>query len=318
MLEQMKEEVRVLRRVIPPARSGRLAFHLLQSLRVNCSFIMKIPHHFPLSPTLVIALLAVTSVADTLKQPAPFTLSNTGDLYSGTGIRELGAPGVFTADFQPFQSSLGTLISFTVGCRISGKLQGVAGMEGQTGSAGCAMGGTFTIGGLAFNGTGGLGSGEAAAGEPLEVAIGIPDFETSLTAANAGVSYDPQILELLTGSNSVPLAFSTGVMVNFTNVRDLGADIAATLTLTYTYEPVAGGAPASYSVTRITRPPGTGDVGLAWQSTPGTGYTVDATENLSDWTVIAPRVESTSQETTHTETGIPADASRRFYRIRRL
>lgn len=279
---------------------------------------MKNPYNrYALAGALVV--LAQSLSASTLSQPVAFATSNAGNLYQGYGVQQLAAADYFTADFEPFDASLGTLQSFTVRCRLNGALVGMAGDAEGTGSASSGFGGSFSIGGAAFDGTGGPGgNGVADAGSPLEVAIGIPDYERNLTVANAGVSYDPAILAAITGNAPYPISFNTGggVMVNFANVADLRASLGGVISITYIYQPVAGGTSESLTVTGIIRNVAEEKVSVEWTSSVDKSYTVDASANLDDWEVIAPAVSGAAGTTAYTEASVPATVPRRFYRIR--
>lgn len=279
---------------------------------------MKNSHNrFALAGALVV--LSQSLPASTLSQPVAFATSNAGNLYQGYGVQQLAAADYFTANFEPFDASLGTLQSFTVRCRLNGALVGVAGDAEGTGSASSGFGGAFSIGGAAFDGTGGPGgNGVADAGSPLEVAIGIPDYERNLTVANAGVSYDPAILAAVTGNAPYPISFNTGggVMVNFANVADLQASLGGMISITYIYQPVAGGTSESLTVTGFVRNVAEEKATIEWTSSDDKSYTVDASANLDDWEVIAPAVSGAAGTTAYTEASVPATIPRRFYRIR--
>jgi hypothetical protein len=280
---------------------------------------MKNSHHrFALAGAL--ALLCQSGSAASLSpQPAEFATSNEGNLYQGYGVQQLASPTFFTADFEPFDESLGTLQSFTIRCRIHGELAGLASDAEATGTASSGFGGTFSIGGFAFDGTGGPGgNGIANSGAPIDVEIGIPDYERNLTVANAGVTYDPSILAVVTGDASYPISFNTGggVMVAFGNVADLQASLSGTISITYLYQPVAGGTSQSLTVTGVVRDATAGKVTVEWSSSADKSYSVDASANLVDWEIIAPVVPGASGTTAHTETSVPASVPRRFYRIR--
>jgi hypothetical protein len=264
----------------------------------------------------VVAIASQPLLAETVVQPANFSASNEGNLFSGFGSQPLVAGDFFTANFQPFDSSLGTLTSFTVHCEIEGLLTGTIGEEGDEGSANASMGGTFAIGGSAFSGTGGGNNGVGSMGEPIEVSFAIPTFEQTLTVANSGVSYDPAILSKVTGTEPFPVAFSTPVpggttvTVGYANVSDLAASVAGTITFTYTYETAAG--TEALHITSIIRDGVQQTVSITWTSAEGKTYAVEAWDGTGDWSTIAPSVSGG----TFTEENIPATIPRRFYRIR--
>jgi hypothetical protein len=264
----------------------------------------------------VVALASQSLFAETVVQPANFSASNEGNLFSGFGSQALVAGDFFTATFQPFDSSLGTLTSFTVRCEIEGLLSGTIGEEAEEGSANASLGGTFAIGGSAFSGTGGGNNGVGSTGEPIEVSFAIPTFEQTLAVADAGVSYDPAILSKITGTEPFPVAFNTPapggttVTVGYANVTDLAASVSGTITLTYTYETAAG--TESLRITSIIRNGVQGTVSITWTSAEGKTYAVEAWDGTGDWGTIAPSVTGGS----FTEENVPATVPRRFYRVR--
>lgn len=280
---------------------------------------MKNPHNrYALAGALV--LLSQSVPASTLSQPAEFATSNEGNLYQGYGAQQLASPTFFTADFEPFDESLGTLESFTIRCNIGGLLQGVGGDAEPTGTASSGFGGAFSIGGATFDGTGTspVDPEFADTGAPLEVPMGSIDYERNLTVANAGVTYDPAIVTTLTGNAPFPISFNTGggVMVTFTNVADLQASMSGTISITYVYQPVAGGTSETLTVTGIVRNVAEEKVTVEWTSADDKSYTVHASENLDDWFVIAAVVPGAAETTSFVEESVPATIPRRFYRIR--
>lgn len=280
---------------------------------------MKNSHNrYALAGALVI--LSQSLSASTLSQPAEFATSNEGNLYQGYGAQQLTSPTFFTADFEPFDESLGTLESFTIRCNIGGLLQGVGGDAEPTGTASSGFGGAFSIGGATFDGTGTspVPPEFADTGAPLEVPMGSIDYERNLTVANAGVTYDPAIVATLTGNASFPISFNTGggVMVTYSNVADLQASLSGTISITYVYQPVAGGTSESMTVTGIIRNAAEEKVTVEWTSSDDKSYTVDASENLDDWEIVAVAVSGAAGTTAYTESSVPATIPRRFYRIR--
>ncbi len=266
---------------------------------------------------LILVLAARPLVAETVVQPANFSASNEGNLYNGFGSEALVPNDFFTATFQPFNATLGTLQSFTIHCEIEGLLEGTIGQDGDEGNANAGLGGTFSIGGIAFSGTGGGNNGVGATGEPIEVSFAIPTFEQTLTAANAGVSYHPDILSTVTGSQPFALSFGTPpeanspVQVNYSNVADLAASVAGTITLTYTYE-TPGGETETLRITSIVRNAAQQTVAIEWTSAAGKTYAVEAWDGTGSWNTIAPTVSGG----TFTEENVPPTVPRRFYRVR--
>lgn len=273
----------------------------------------------------VVNLLRVASVAaisqsvhaESVSQPTDFTASNEGSLYEAYGSETLVSPGYFTTTVLPFDSSLGTLVSFTVHCEMSGDLSGVASDLDELGSTSGSFGGAFSIGGLSFDGTGGANGGEAAAGDPLEVNFAIPVYDRTLQASDAGVTYDPRILDFVKGTEPYSVAFSSGVIIDFSNVEALAASVVGEIIMTYNFETAAGGM-AELKVVGILRNGTTGEVSIEWQSEPEGSYAVEAGSGLAteDWEVIASSLPGSGGETTTFSEMVPLTITRRFYRIR--
>jgi hypothetical protein len=80
-----------------------------------------------------------------------------------------------------------------------------------------------------------------------------------------------------------------------------------------------GGAsdPVELSVTlgAAANDPNQNEITLSWASTAGSSYTVEASNNLSDWSPVGGSISATGESTTFTEL-LDAQASTRFYRLR--
>lgn len=270
-----------------------------------------------LSSFLLIAL-AGTAAAETVIQPTDFSVNNDGGLYNGTDNKVLAAPGFFRANCQPFNAALGTLTSFSVDWQIGGFLSGTIGNEGESGNASGSLGGTFSINAVAFGGTGTGNGGGGAGGEPVEVGFAIPAFHHEFKVENAGVNYDPRILQAVTGSTPFPVDYDSAVTVNFANVVDLSASVEGTLTLTYTYETSAG--TESLKIVSLVRNGSQETVSIEWTSAAGKTYAIDVSSDLTanSWTEIQAGLPAlnASPTTTFVEENVPATIQRRFYRVR--
>jgi hypothetical protein len=253
---------------------------------------------------IVVAIASQSLLAETVVQSANFSASNEGNLYSGFGSDPLVAGDFFTATVQPFNAALGTLQSFTIRCDIEGMLTGTIGEEAEEGSA------------MAFSGTGGGNNGVGSTGEPIEVSFAIPTFEQTMTVANAGVTYDPNILSKVTGAEPFPVAFDTPVpdgttvTVGYQNVSDLAASVSGTIAMTYTYETGAG--TEALRITSFIRDGVQQTVSIQWTSAEGKTYAVEAWDGTGGWSTIAPTVTGGN----FTEEDVPATVLRRFYRVR--
>ena len=68
-------------------------------------------------------------------------------------------------------------------------------------------------------------------------------------------------------------------------------------------------------------PLSSGVVTLTWNSLEGGGYKLEASTNLTSWSIIAPGVPAASNATqtssTDTGTALPAGSTMRFYRVSR-
>lgn len=263
-----------------------------------------------------LATSAATAV-ESVSQPTPYAASNEGDLYQGSGSRELVGPNYFTATVEPFDDSLGTLLSFTIRCELDGALAGTVGTADTVGSASGGLGGTFFLGGISFDGTGGANGGGGATGTPLAVDFGIPTYDRTLLLSDAGVTYNPALVDVVTGSQPFEVLYQSAVNVNFANMEDLQASIAGSLTVTYTYEPAAGGI-RTLRVIGVLRDTDAGQVSIEWASEAGRTYTVEATPDLStgSWSLLDEMVTAEGDGTTTFTESVAAEVPRRFYRVR--
>jgi hypothetical protein len=280
-------------------------FKLYPRMKSNASY---------LSCFVLIALCPIAA-GESVSQHAHFEHSNAGALYSGSGKSTLVAEGFFSAVFQPFDSTLGVLDSFTINCNIGGVLSGEVGPLDAPATAEAGLGGTFTIAGSGFDGAGGGNGGGAIHGEPLDVSFAIPSHEKTLTVENAGKTYDPAILAAIQGDQPVEVAYTSSVVVSYSNVEDLSAFVEGTISLTYHYTTPGGGTEA-LTITAVIRDTAAETVSISWTSSSGKTYTVEASDSLGSWTVLDAAVNGASDTTTFVETGVTATIPRRFYRVR--
>jgi len=293
---------------IPPT----LASGVLHDARQKPLLSMKLNSRL-LIPAAVAAAFFHPLPAATVDQHKDFAASNEGELYSGTEMRDFVGSDFFTADFQPFDSSLGTLQSLTFKFTMSALLTATAGDETGSGVASGGFGGPFTIGGTTFASTGGGYGFGAMSGESFEVAFGTPAFETTLPNDD---TLNPDIKAAITGEEPIAVSFNTGVTLNYSNVNDLAADLTAKITLIYTYTTPDGGT-ASIKITKVLRNKEAENVTIEWTSTSGKTYAVEASGQLGGWAVIDASVSAgAGATTTFIEEDIPATVERRFYRIR--
>lgn len=177
--------------------------------------------------------------SDRLSAGVVTQVKNFNDTQSGSGAGTFvhAGPGGLSDSFNPFNSSLGTLDSFSIAWVIDLTSSGTAGADG--GSLQVQMGGTFLVNTASYNGGG---DGDSSGNGPFSV---LPTINANLTntsnflVSNAGVTYDPQILASVTGNTPFQLSFSNGdnnaVYTNYTGAASVSAVMASSVTLTYNY-----------------------------------------------------------------------------------
>lgn len=263
----------------------------------------------------IAASLMQPLLGSSLMQVQSFEATNASLPYYGSGNENLVNPGFFSATFDPFPDELGTLTSFKMTCEINGQLVGTVDETADSGTASGGLGGTFAIGGVAFNGTGGSNGTGAGPGGVLDVEFGIPKFEQTLAVANAGVTYDPSIYAIVDGDVAYTASFSSSVSIGYSNVVDLNAQVSGSITMTYYYLDAVTQEPSALKITRLIPNRQTGDVLVEWVSEGGKGYAIDASTNFVDW-VTVDRVFGAVSLTEYIEAGVVLDQPKRFYRIR--
>lgn len=258
--------------------------------------------------------------ADVVEQSVPVTFSNAGSEPSGSGMTTVVNDGVFKGTFQPFDTSRGTLVSCTVSFSATVNFAGTADSSAnEAGRIEATLGGTFLIDERTFNGTGnGIEPVTAPPGDAISATLQVEPFFFVFRTGEAGMSYDPAILDTFLGQQDFAFEFRpSGNMVSYTNILALAISGNGVLNVTYEYEPATP--PVPPEVTGMVRQPASGDVTLKWKSAAGARYAVDASADLTAWSEVAAGVEAgAGSETTWTETNIPAGTARRFYKVRRI
>jgi len=194
-----------------------------------------------------LTILAQPLMAETVTQTANFSASNTGNLYNGSGSKNIVESGFFSANMLPFNTALGTLQSFTVKWEISGSLAGTSGPTG--GNASGSLGGSFMINGSVYSSGGGGNGNGAGPDQALEVIFPLTPIvsEQTFSVSDAGGRYDPAILAAVIGAIPFAVAFDSAAPVNYGTIVNLAASVSGKVTLTYTYEPgVDGGTTIIY------------------------------------------------------------------------
>lgn len=279
------------------------------------SFASLVPR-FSTAAALMILTAGPAALADTSAQP---TLLSTSSVYQGTGSGDASDPALFTVTVEPFDASVGTLVSFTVKWEFEGTVAGAVAEGAESGKVSAEFGGTFSFNGNAFAGGQGTGATQAAPGEPVSLSYSFPTYERTFPAAQAGLQYDPAFLQAIQGSSPFTLEARRGgssfASIAYTDVADLKSDIKAKATVTYQYTPRPAAADAALKITKITPAPAAGSAAVAWTSQTGATYSVDASDNLTDWQTLAFGLPATPPANAYTENGLsPGD--HRFYRVR--
>ncbi|MDQ8190121.1 hypothetical protein [Roseibacillus persicicus] len=276
---------------------------------------MTLPSFFSFSATSFLLVSSLTAVED-VPQSLDFAKSNEDSLYNGVGLEFLADSQFFTASFEPFDASLGTLVSITVRCEINGLFDGAVADGSDFAAAYGSLGGSFAMGGLTFDGTGGNQGVEAESGETLTGNFGISPYQRTLQVADAGVTYHPGLIDLFLGEEAFDFTYNSPVMIDFDSVQDLQASFNATLSITYSYEPAEPGS-SPLSIVQLVRNSAEGEVMIEWNSSPDESYRVLAAErpepNLFE--VVATSVSGESGQTTRFTESVPATVAKRFYRV---
>ena len=189
--------------------------------------------------TLGMLACASSSNAALITQQKDFDYSD-GPI-SGTGTVNLVNGGDLVAEVLSFDTSLGTLNSFSVDWFLKFEAEGIAGplMNASTSSLYSFAGGTLNLAGMIYNGTG-SGDDTISANEGDVINIGYTLSHVELfDVADAGISYNPYILATVLGGTTFDLLYDTNFEVDFNNIIDLNASITGRVIFTYDYTPNA-------------------------------------------------------------------------------
>jgi len=152
----------------------------------------------------------------------------------------LGPTDLVVFDSQ-FFTSLGTLDEFTIGFtdlnfEVSATGAGEPGIFG--GTVGLNVGGQFNVNGVVFNGAGGGDFVGADFGEFAQFSFTLPDTVQTFVPADAGVTFDPALLPLITGTDPLNINFnSSGDLNSGGNLDNIVASASGTITLEYHFTP---------------------------------------------------------------------------------
>jgi hypothetical protein len=195
----------------------------------------------------MVALLALHLQGEEVTQSRAFSVTKTG---SGTGtLTVVGPEGLVGSGFTPFDSSLGTLTSFSVkwdatlttSATVSPSSTGGGGFSAAI-AAGCY---------LNAEGNGGLGVGGGGGAAPGAVVTSSPVVISKLITCpvpNSPRTYNQAWLAGVTGASNFNLSLGSTTpiaKVDQNGLSSVSSTLVATVTLTYTYTPTYS--PATYN-----------------------------------------------------------------------
>ncbi|WP_269536907.1 PEP-CTERM sorting domain-containing protein [Cerasicoccus fimbriatus] len=156
-----------------------------------------------------------------------------------------------SAVFNPFDSGLGTLNSFTIAWSYTLTTNATTGASG--GSIGASLSGSYSVDTFGYNGNGGGFGGGNGPNSPVSASTGNLAQSITFLPADAGVSYDPAILATITGGSPFTLTWGdlgTGFLGTFSlsgiSTALVTIDPGSSVTLTYDYSPSAIPEPSTY------------------------------------------------------------------------
>ena len=204
----------------------------------------------PIRPRVALATLALLAIspsfarAGEILQTQDFSYTFAAFTNAATLSFTPIPAGGFVATFNPFDSSLGTLISTTVSWSITPAFTGVAGSTSSSYSS--SFGGTYSVNATGYSGNGGGGTASASTiGATMNASFTVPD-STTFIAADAGVHYDPAIEAAFTGTSPFPVSWAAGdSTVDFTADYVSSGTLSVTGSASVTYDYQAVPEPAS-------------------------------------------------------------------------
>jgi len=201
--------------------------------------------------------------ADSILQTDTVSTFSAGDLFDGdSGTFDLFDDQFFSFTANPFDSSLGTLVSATVSFTDL-SVSGLGTALGQNSTTSIFISGQYTVeaantvaGGAVFNGAGGDDFQiSSAAGEILEFNLALPDLTQTFFVADAGLPFgdpnlvgdpfNPAILDAFTGSTPFDLRFNSPGQITLNNVSDVEAEASGTISVLFNFEAVSVPEPSS-------------------------------------------------------------------------
>lgn len=216
----------------------------------------------PIFITAIVLSFCNVADADSIVQTGTVSTVRAGDLFDqDTGDFELFDDEFFSLTADPFDPSLGTLISATVSFTdLSVSVAGTGLDVADTGIPSnpaiiVNLSGQFTIGGVLFNGAGDGDFLPGEDGELLEFNLALPDFSQDFFVADAGLafddpnlvgtSFDPAVLDVITGDVPFEVLFNSAGPVSLFDVTDVVAEASATISIRYDFDPATVPEPSS-------------------------------------------------------------------------
>ena len=183
-----------------------------------------------LTLSLVFACHGLSAGAATITQTVNFSTSVP---FSEALDTEIVPEGFFSGTFQPFDTALGSLESWTDAWSITLSTSYTC---SEACGASLSAGGAFSYAGVANIAAGISESGGEPPGETLNLVANFIQTNTFFRS-DADVSFDPSILSTVEGSSAFPLKWETPVDLSASGGAGTFS-AAGTLTLTYEYTPV--------------------------------------------------------------------------------
>ncbi|WP_415910096.1 PEP-CTERM sorting domain-containing protein [Oleiharenicola sp. Vm1] len=190
-----------------------------------------------LAIVLVFALSAGLLPAAQIIQTDSFTTSGT---FSGAGSHDVIPNNLFAASFQPFDSNLGTLDSFSIVWTLN-----VTWTYTQVSGDNHSISGSVTayLNNVSYTGTGG-GSGYSLPGTGTRSIN--PNTSATYTVSSISGGTGASLLAIVTGQDSFQARYVDGITGSFIGNPSIDLTATANVTLTYNYSAVPE--PATYGL----------------------------------------------------------------------
>jgi hypothetical protein len=165
-------------------------------------------------------------------------VKNFNDTQSGSGAGTFVHSGTagLSDSFNPFDSSLGTLDSFSIAWVVALNANGSADAGG--GTVQVQMGGSFYVDTNSYSGGGGGDNTGSGPFGTFRTVTAVVTNTQSFLVSNAGVSYNPAILASVTGGTPFQLSYGSGsnvITTSYSGTSSVTAVMTGSATLTYNY-----------------------------------------------------------------------------------